>query len=85
MSEHLVGTVSHYWGKPGVAGVELSGDLEVGDTIHIRGHSSDFVQTVESIQIEHEAVEAAGSGDAVGLKVSERARIHDEVFVVTPD
>ena len=85
MSEHLVGTVSHYWGKPGVAGVELSGALEVGDTIHVRGHSTDFVQTIESIQIEHEAVAAAAAGDAVGLKVSERARIHDEVFVVRPD
>lgn len=85
MGEHLVGTVRHFYGKPGVAGIELSGELKVGDTIHVLGHTSDFVTSVESLQIEHETVEAAKAGDAVGVKVKERARVHDEVFVVTPD
>ena len=85
MTEHLVGTVSHYWGELGVAGIELSSALKVGDTIHIHGHTSDFIQTVDSIQVEHEAVESAASGDSIGIKVTERARVHDQVLVVTPD
>jgi len=85
MAEHLVGTVSHYYDKLGVAGVELSGELKVGDTIHVVGRTSDFTQTVDSIQIEHEAVDAAKAGDPIGVKVDERARVGDRVFVVTPD
>ncbi|GBE20689.1 MAG TPA: translation elongation factor-like protein [Actinobacteria bacterium] len=85
MAEHLVGTVSHYYDKLGVAGIELSGELRVGDTIHILGHISDFTQTVDSMQIEHEAVDAAKAGDPIGVKVNERARVHDQVFVVTSD
>ena len=53
MAERVVGTVSHYWGGLGVAGIDLSSDLHVGSTIHIVGHTSDFTQTVDSIQIEH--------------------------------
>ena len=83
MPEEKVGEVSHYFGAISVAALELSGELRVGDTIHIKGHTSDFVQTVESIQIEHDSVEAAGAGDSVGIKVAEHARQHDEVFKVT--
>lgn len=85
MAEHAVGTVSHYYGNLEVAGIELSDDLKVGDTIHILGHTTDFTQTVASIQIENEKVDSAKAGDPAAIKVNERARIHDEVFVVTPD
>ena len=85
MAEHPVGTVSHYFGNLGVAGIELSSELRVGDTIHVLGHTSDFNQTVDSIQIEHETVESAKAGQRIGVKVSERARVHDRVLVVTPD
>ena len=85
MAEHLVGTVTHYYGKLGVMGIELSSEIKVGDTIHILGHTSDFTQTVDSIQIEHETVEAAKAGEPIGVKVNERARIHDQVLLVTPD
>jgi len=85
LAEHLVGTVSHYWSGLGVAGIELSGELKVGDTVHIVGHSSDFTQTVDSIQIEHSTVESAKAGDSVGVKVKDPARVHDQVRVVTPD
>jgi translation elongation factor EF-Tu-like GTPase len=85
MAEHLVGTVTHYYGGLGVAGIELSGELKVGDTVHVVGHTSDFTQTVDSIQIEHENVETAKAGDSIGVKLSERARVHDEVRRVTPD
>ena len=61
------------------------GSLSVGDSIHIKGHTSDFIQRVDSIQIENEAVEVARPGDEVGVRVTETVREHDEVFRVTPD
>jgi len=85
MAEHLVGTVSHYYGKLGVAGIDLSGELKVGDTIRILGHTSDFTQTVNSIQIEHETVESAKAGEPIGVKVKERVRVHDQVLLIAPD
>ena len=86
MAEQKIGTILHYWGKIGVAGLRMSeGKLRVGDTIHVKGHTSDFTQTVESMQVENQPVEVAKAGDDVGLKVAEHAREHDEVFKVTPD
>ena len=85
MAEQIVGTVSHYYGNLGVAGIDLSANLEVGDKIHILGHTSDFTQTVGSIQIEHEKVDSAKKGDPIGVKVKERVRVHDQVFLVKAD
>ncbi len=85
MAERLVGTVSHYYGNLGVAGIELSGELKVGDTVHIVGHTSDLTQTVTSMQVENEGVNSGAPGDPVAIKVNERARVHDQVYVVTPD
>jgi putative protease len=85
MAEHPVGTVTHYYSKLEVAGIELSSELEVGDTVHILGHTSDFTQAVESIQIEHQTVDSAKAGDPIAIKVNERARVHDQVLLVTPD
>ncbi|MDA2927029.1 EF-Tu/IF-2/RF-3 family GTPase [Acidobacteria bacterium AH-259-G07] len=86
MAEQKIGVVIHYWGKIGVAGLRITeGELRVGDTIHIKGHTSDFTQPVESIQIENQSVEVARPGDDIGVKILEHAREHDEVFRVTPD
>jgi len=86
MAEVEIGRVTHYFGKVGVAAIEIeSGELKVGDTIRIKGHTSDFTQKIDSMQIEHEDVEVAKPGDSVGLKVSEHARTHDVVFLVTED
>jgi putative protease len=86
MGEERIGKVTHYFGKLQVMGVEIeAGTLSVGDTIHVKGHSSDFTQTVDSMQIERESVESAKTGQSVGLKVVEHARDHDEVFKVVPD
>ena len=83
MAEELVGVVTHYFGKAQVAGIEITaGELNVGDTIHIIGHTSDFTQTVKSMQIEHEAVQTAKVGDSIGIKVAEHAREHDKVYKV---
>ncbi len=86
MAEQKIGIVIHYWGQIGVAGLKITdGELKVGDTIHIRGHTSDFTQSVESIQMENQPVEVARPGDDIGVKVVEHAREQDEVFRVTPD
>lgn len=83
MAEEEIGKVTHYFGHINVAAIEItSGTLRVGDTIHIKGHTSDFTQTVDSIQIEKHSVEEAGVGEAVGIKVAEHAREHDVVFKV---
>ena len=85
MAEQRIGVVIHYYGKIGVAGLSITdGELRVSDTIHIKGHTSDFIQSVDSIQIENEAVEVARPGEEIGVRVTETARVHDEVFKVTP-
>lgn len=85
MAEQLIGTVTHYFSKAGVAAITITdGQLAVGDTIHVVGHSSDFTQQVDSMQVEHAAVQSAKPGDQVGLKVAGHAREHDKVYRVTP-
>ena len=86
MAEQKIGIVTHYFGKIGVAALKVTeGELEVGDTIRIKGHTSDFTQTVQSMQVEHESVEIARKGDEVGLKTAEYVREHDAVYKVLPD
>jgi len=85
MGDRLVGSVSHYFGGAGVAGISVEGALAVGDTIHVVGHTTDLTQEVESMQIEHEPVDTAGPGDQVGIAITDRVRIHDRVFVADGD
>ncbi len=86
MAEQLIGTVTHYFGKPQVAALTITaGELNVGDTIRIVGHTSDFTQPVKSMEVEHETVESAAIGDQIGIKVKERVRIHDKVYRVLPE
>ncbi len=78
-----IGVVTHYYGHLSVAIVRLeSATLRVGDTIHIRGHTSDFSQRVESLQIGHAPVAEAGPQDDFGLKVTEHVRENDVVYKV---
>ena len=75
--------VTHYFGQVSVAIVRLeSGTLRVGDMIHIRGHTTDFKQKVESLQVDHAPATEVGPKDDFGLKVVEHAREHDVVFKV---
>ncbi len=66
-----VGTVTHYYGKLGVAIVDLSGTMKVGDRIKIE-NGAEFEQAVDSMQVNHEQVEEAKKGDVVGLKVGQK-------------
>lgn len=83
MAEKLIGKVSHWFGKIGVAGIELTGKLAVGDRVHILGHTTDFEQEIKSMQVMHQDVSEAGAGDDVGVKLESRARAGDDVYKVT--
>ena len=84
MPEMKVGYVKDYFAKVGVAGIEITeGQLVVGDTIHIKGHTTELTQQVDSIQLEHQSLQRAEPGQVIGVKVRERVRPHDQVFKVT--
>ncbi len=79
----LIGKVSHYFSKIGVAVIELSGSLSIGDTVRIvGGEATDFEQTIDSMEMEHEKIEKAKKGDAIGTKVKEKVREGYKVFKV---
>jgi putative protease len=81
--EERIGVVTHYYNHLAVAIVRLeSGHLHVGDVIHIRGHTSDFSQRVESLEVNHAATTEVGPNDDFGLKVAEHVREHDVVYKV---
>ena len=83
MAEEEIGRVSHYFPKIGVAVIEVTaGALKVGDSIRIKGHTSDFTQTVESLQQEHLQVPEIRKGASAGMKVREHVREGDRVFRV---
>ncbi|MFQ6015572.1 MAG: translation elongation factor-like protein [Anaerolineae bacterium] len=85
MAEVLVGNITHYYTRIGVAVVELTDVLKRGDPIHIKGATTDFEQEVKSMQIEHGAVEQAEPGRAIGLKVDQRVREGDTVYKIVED
>jgi sRNA-binding protein len=78
----LLGRIEDFFAHINVIALTLKSSLRVGDSIHIKGHTTDVIETVTSIQIEHEAVEAAKKGDSVGIKISGVARKRDWVFRV---
>ncbi len=80
--EIQVGKITHYYNNIGVTAVEMSGSLEVGNLIHIKGHTTDFEQKVEVMQIEHEQITKAKKGQVIGLKVKDYVREHDTVYRV---
>lgn len=84
--EKRVGHVTHYYSHLGVAAVAVEDeDIEVGDTIHIKGHTTDLVQPVEMIELEHHRIDDALPGQNVGIKVRDHVREHDAVLKVEPE
>ena len=82
-NEEKVGYVTHYYSHLGVAVVRLDqGLVLVGDTIHIQGHTSDFKQRIESMEVENQKIYRAVAGQEFGLKVIDHAREHDQVYRV---
>ena len=83
MPEKEIGSVSDFFARPVVAGIELTGTIKQGDKIHIKGHTTDIEMVVESMQIDNANVTEARAGDAVGIKVSDRVRGGDRIYKVT--
>lgn len=75
-----VGKVTHYFNHLGVAVLELSGELKIGDRIQVLGHITDFDQPVTSIEIKHHQIQSSGPGTEVALKVLDYVRAGDLVF-----
>jgi putative protease len=78
----LIGEVDHYYSNINVVVIELTDSLKVGDEISIEGETTNFTQKVESMQIQHESIKEAKAGDAIGLKIKEKAREGDSVYKV---
>ena len=76
----VIGRIDGYFAHPSVAKVELTAPLKIGDTVYIKGHTTDFRQIVESMQIDRQPVQEAQPGQSVGLKVKDRCRKHDVIY-----
>jgi translation initiation factor IF-2 len=84
--EEEIGKITHYFSKINVGVLEITkGNVQVGETLHIKGHTTDYYQKILSMQVEHAAVELAEEGMEVGLKVESSVREGDLVFKVTEE
>jgi translation elongation factor EF-1alpha len=82
-NEEALGTITHYYSHLNVAVAQVNkGMLKIGDTIHIKGHTTDLTQTVDSMEFEHLHIEQATAGQSVGIKVKDHVREHDIVYRV---
>jgi len=77
-----IGSIRHYYTKIGVAVIDLTAKITVGDMIRIKGMTSDFTQKVDSMQIEHANVQSAIAGQSIGLKVTDKVRVGDLVYKI---
>jgi putative protease len=83
MEEIVVGRVEKFFSRIGVAAIKITeGELKIGDTIRIKGHTTDFEQKIESMQVEHVPVDKAQKGQDVGIKVKEKVREGDLVYIL---
>ncbi len=83
--ETRIGKITHYYNHLSVAVLDLTGELKVGDRIHIHGHSTDFEQPVDSLEVEHQKVQSVGPKAEVALKVTGVVRKDDQVYKVVED
>jgi len=79
--EKEIGVISSYFSHVGVAAIKLSGKVKVGDKLHIKGSTTDFEVEIDEIQIDRKAVKEAKAGDHIGIKVPEKVRPNDKVFL----
>ncbi len=79
---NLVGLITHYFPHVQAAVIKLKGPLVMGDTVKIKGHTTDLTQAIISMQIDRVDISSAKKGDEIGLQVSTRVRQHDKVYKV---
>jgi putative protease len=77
-----IGSIRHYYSKIGVAVIDLTAKIAVGDAIRVKGATTDFQQKVESMQIEHANVQNANAGQSIGLRVADKVREGDLVYKI---
>lgn len=87
MADKLIGKITHYYDKIGVAVIDVKAPIKVGDTIRIKApatspRDTDFTQEIVSMQIEHDQIEKAKKGDQIGLKIEQAVKGGDEVYQV---
>jgi putative protease len=86
MSEVEIGRVEDYFAHIGVVAIEVTAEgIKLGDTLHFKGHTTDFTEKITSMQVDHNSVEEAPVGSDVGIKVKDRVRAHDHVYKVVED
>ena len=86
MEEKRIGEVVKFFSKPSVAAVKIiDGELNIGDSVKFSGHTTDFTDVINSMEVDNKSVPKAVAGDFIGVKVSGRVRPGDEVFKVIPD
>lgn len=86
MAEKKIGEVVKFFAKPSVAAVHITeGELQVGDTVKFSGHTTEFTDVIQSMEVDNKPVQKATVGQSIGMKVSDRVRPGDEVFKVTAD
>jgi len=78
----IIGKITHYFPHVQAAVIKLKAPLSVGDTIKVKGHTTDFTQTVNSLQIDHVAVNSAQKGAEIGFQVISRVRQHDVIYKI---
>jgi putative protease len=81
--EKKIGQITHFYNRISVAVLDLTDTLDIGDKIHISGHTTDFIQNITSMEIDHQKVESAGPEDEVALKVIEPVRNGDSIYKIT--
>jgi translation elongation factor EF-1alpha len=77
-----VGEVTHFFGKISVAAIKITQSVKVGDTISIEGATTNFEQQVDSMQIQNEDITEAPTGSEIGIRVKDRVRVGDKVYLV---
>lgn len=83
MPKELIGEISHWFDNISVGGIVLSGELAVGDRIHIVGHTTDLEEDVSSMQLDNNDVSQASAGDEIGVRLTSRVRPGDQVYRVS--
>ena len=86
MAEKKIGEVMKFFSKPSVAAVKITdGEVAVGDSLKFSGHTTDFTDVIQSMEVDNKPVQKAVAGDSIGLKVSDRVRPGDEVFKIVAE
>jgi len=77
-----VGVITHYYTKIGVGIVKFTAPFKIGNTLHFQGHATDFKQTITEIELDHQKIQSAKKGQEVGIKLDQKVRENDTVYLV---